>query len=108
MADKSFFKYLNDLETERLRFKIITSKRKVIDIIVQYETLINEKWVPVVRYDCAHGFFHRDTLLPGGKQEKMAIAINDLNIALGYAEQDFKDNWEKYKEGYLKKLTNDK
>ncbi|MDL1964286.1 MAG: hypothetical protein LWW98_08155 [Deltaproteobacteria bacterium] len=29
---------------------------------VQYETKINQIWYPVVRYDTAHGFAHRDLL----------------------------------------------
>jgi hypothetical protein len=88
LAEKRFYKYLNDDATERLRFKIITQKGKVIDIVIQYETLINGKWVAIVRYDCSHGFFHRDVIMPDGSQEKISIAIEDLNTAIGYAEQD--------------------
>ena len=102
MASKRFYKYLNNEGTERLRFKIITQKGKVIDIVVQYETMIDGKWTAIVRYDCSHGFFHRDLLLPNGSQEKTTIAIEDLNIAIGYAEQELKDNWEIYKQKYLK------
>ena len=80
MADKRFFKYLNDNETERLRFKIITSKGKVIDVVIQYETFINGEWIPIVRYDCAHGYFHRDILNPDGSQNKLPIAIEELEI----------------------------
>lgn len=107
MADKKFFKYLNDNETERLRFHVITKKGKVVDVVIQYETLLNGKWLALVRYDCAHGFFHRDVMRPDGKQEKMAIAIEELEVALGYAEQDLKDKWEIYKQNYLK-YKNDK
>jgi hypothetical protein len=107
LADKRFYKYLNDNGTERLRFRIITQKGKVSDVVIQYETLINGKWVAIVRYDCAHGFFHKDMLLPDGSQEKTAIAINDLNIAIDYAEQELKDNWEIYKQKYLKGIIND-
>lgn len=105
MADKKFFKYLDDDGTERLRFKVITSKGKVTDIMIQYETYINNKWVPDVRYDCAHGYFHRDIMNPDGSQDKAAISIDKLEIAIGYSEQELKDNWQNYKNNYLNKLN---
>ena len=102
MADKRFFKLLNDRETERLRFKIITLKGKVVDVVIQYETLFEGIWIPIVRYDCAHGYFHRDILNPDGSQKKLPIAIEDLETAISYAEQELKDRWESYKETYFK------
>jgi len=59
---------------------------------------------PIVRYDCSHGFFHRDALLPDNTKEKQAIIITTLEDALNYAEQDIKDRWEFYKDRYLKKF----
>lgn len=82
--------------------RIKTEKGKVTDIVVQYESFLNNKWAPIVRYDCSHGFFHRD-LLYNGEKEKQVIPITTLEDALNYAEQDIKDRWEFYKEKYLKK-----
>lgn len=104
MKQKEYFKYLDKSEHERLRLIIRTESGKVIDIVVQYETQIKEYWKPVVRYDCAHGFFHRDVISPDGSKEKKAVGINDLEAALSYAEQDIKDRWEFYKEKYIKQL----
>jgi tetrahydrodipicolinate N-succinyltransferase len=70
----------------------------------QYETLIDEQWVAIVRYDCVHGFFHRDVLFPNGDKEKQSIEMDSLKIASKYAEQDLKDRWEWYRERYIKKL----
>lgn len=84
---------------------MITSKGKVIDIVIQYETFIDNKWIPIVRYDCAHGFFHRDIMNPDGTQDKSAISIELLEVAIGYAEQELKDNWQNYKNNFLKKLN---
>ena len=79
-----------------------------MDLVVQFETKIKGQWKPIVRYDCAHGFFHRDIIYPDGETDKKAIAITNLEHALDYAEQDLKDRWEFYKEKYIKKLKNDK
>jgi hypothetical protein len=57
-----------------------------------------------VRYDCSHGFFHRDVLSPNGDKEKQTIPIVSLEDALNYAEQDFKDRWEFYKTRFIKKM----
>lgn len=104
MAKKEFFKYLDKQNNDRLRMRITTERGKVIDIVVQYETLINDKWFAVVRYDCEHGFFHRDVLYANGEKEKQAIGIRDLENALLYAEQDLKDRWEWYKQRYIKRI----
>jgi len=99
----SYQTFLKNNEEEKLRIRIKTEKGKVVDMVVQYETLLNSKWTAIVRYDCAHGFFHRDILFPKGEREKQTIAITSLEDALNYAEQDIKDRWEFYKERYLKK-----
>ncbi|NPA68758.1 MAG: hypothetical protein GXO50_09145 [Chlorobi bacterium] len=104
MGKKDFLKYLDKYSKERMRVRIDVKNGKVTDIVVQYETLINGKWVAVVRYDCAHGFLHRDVMYPNGDKEKQTLDFDSLETALAYAEQDFKDRWEFYKNRYLKKL----
>ena len=104
MKEISYQIFLNDDEVEKLRIKIHTDKGKILDIVVQYESYLNNKWKPIVRYDCSHGFFHRDVLYPGDEKEKQFIPIITLEDALKYAEQDIKDRWKFYKERYLKKL----
>lgn len=91
MGQKEFFKYLDKNSYERIRMRIAVENGKVVDIVVQYETLIEGKWHAIVRYDCAHGFLHRDVLFPNGDKEKQVIEFENLEMALIYAEQDFKD-----------------
>ena len=50
-------------------------------MVVQYETLLTNKWTPIVSYACAHGFFHRDILFPKGEKEKQTKVINSLEDA---------------------------
>ena len=102
MGKKEFTKEISPEGDERLRIKIISQKRLITDIMVQYESKILDKWHPIVRYDCSHGFFHRDILTPKGEKSKQAIPIQNLKDALTYAEQDIKDRWEWYKERYKK------
>jgi len=108
LGKKEFIKYLDKYSNERIRMRIAVENGKVVDIVVQYETLIEGKWHVIVRYDCAHGFFHRDVLFPNGDKDKQVIELDNLESALLYAEQDLKDRWEFYKNRYIKKIKNDK
>ncbi len=104
MGSKEFTKRLSPEGDDRLRIKIDTAKGKVIDIVIQFESKIKDKWYPIVRYDCSHGFFHRDLLTPKGEKTKQLIPIKNLKDALTYAEQDIKDRWEWYKEKFKRGL----
>jgi hypothetical protein len=57
MGSKEFTKKLDPEGDNRLRIKIETAKGEVIEIVVQLETKLKDKWYPIVRYDCSHGFF---------------------------------------------------
>ncbi len=102
MGNKEFTKKLSPEGDNRLRIQIIIGKGEITDVVVQFESKIKDKWYPIVRYDCSHGFFHRDLLNPKGEKTKQLIPINNLKNALTYAEQDIKDRWEWYKERFKK------
>ena len=104
MNRKEYFKILDNELNDRLRERIDIDKGQIIDFVVQYESFINEKWVALVRYDFAHGYFHRDKITPDGKKEKQKIDINDRKTAHTYAEQDLTERWKFYKKQYVKKL----
>jgi hypothetical protein len=104
MKEVSFEKYLDDEEFEKLRIRIHVEKGELVDIVVQYESFINNKWEAIIRYDCSHGFFHRDILKPNGEKEKQVIPVTTLKDGLNFAEQDIKDRWEFYKERFVKKI----
>jgi hypothetical protein len=104
VKQKEFYKILNREGTDRLRVRLEINKGELINIVVQYESLIEDKWVAIVRYDIEHGFFHRDLITPTGEKIKTPIDISDLKSATIYAEQDIKDKWEHYKQKYLKGL----
>lgn len=104
MNEKEFFIFLGNFLKDRIRLRFVKDKGEILDLVIQYETLINGKWTVVVRYDCTHGFFHRDLLHPNGDKEKKVINVENLKFAFTFARQDLEDRWEWYKGQYLKKL----
>ena len=97
-------KYLDSAGEEKIGLSIGVNKGKEINIVVQYERFIGDKWCAIVRYDCSDGFFHRDLLFPRGEKEKQIISIPTLEEALNFAELDLKDRREIYTNNYKKKL----
>jgi len=71
-------------------------KGKVEDLIVQLETQIEEKWIPVVRYNYSHGFPHRDLIPTDGRKIKEKIDETDLSKVVTIAIDELKHNWMKY------------
>ena len=47
---------------DSLRFRFDLDRGRVTEFTVQLECWIEGRWRPVVRYDTAHGYPHRDTL----------------------------------------------
>jgi len=72
----------------------------VVEFAIQYEIRWGEEWVPVARYDTAHGFAHRDLFTEKGEVVKTPLGMKDLNMALTFAESDLKSNWRLYRQRY--------
>ena len=104
MKDKEFESFIDKDGFEKLRVRMKIDNGKLIYVVFQYESFIDNRWHTIVRYDCAHGFFHRDTIKPNGDKEKQIIEIPNLKDAAKYAEQDLKDRWEWYKDKYIKRF----
>ena len=104
MGVKEFTKFISPDAEDRLRVKIKIEKGEVVDLTVQYEARFGGRWLEIIRYDCAHGFFHRDILHPNGEKTKYQIPIFNLNDALLYAEQDIKDRWKWYRDRFKKEM----
>ena len=95
--------YIIDLgPVDRLREHHIRSRGRIISFAVQYETFWKEEWLPVVRYDSAHGFAHRDLYDIKGRAVKTPLFIRNYNQALTFAEMDLKANWRIYRERFAK------
>lgn len=76
------------------------TKGKVVKFAVQLEVKYEGDWKEVVRYDCAHGFAHRDSYNLRGKNKKDKLYLG-FEDALTLADDDIDDNWEIYKLRFL-------
>ena len=95
--------WIQDFETglDRLRVHFTTERGQVESILViQYEAYIDGKWRAIVRFDQAHGFFHRDVMSPTGEQRKTAQPEIDKKLALTQAITDIKQHWRSYRKTY--------
>lgn len=82
-----------------MRFTTERGQVKSISVI-QYEAYIDGKWRAIVRFDEAHGFFHRDVMSPTGEQQKIAQSVFDKELALTEAIEDVKQHWRTYRKTY--------
>lgn len=98
-----FRRLFDDKNAARVRFEM--ERGRVLKFIVQLECRFNDEWHPVVRYDTAHDFAHRDLLHPSGTTEKTEMATRDYNEGLTFAIKDLTDNWQKYRRRYQQWLT---
>ena len=68
--------------------------------MVQLKVKYQGDWNEVVRYDCAHGYAHRDSHNLHGKYTKDELYLS-FEDALTLADDDIDDNWETYKHRFL-------
>ena len=89
---------------DRRRHYHVSERGKILEFVEQYETLFQEKWLAVVRYDTAHGFAHKDILRPSGRAVKIRLAETNYNEAMTLAIKDLQANWPRYKQNFLKRV----
>jgi hypothetical protein len=94
---------LDETALEWMRVRFATVRGQVMTFAIQYETTDHGERVPVVRYDNAHGFAHRDVLNRRGQIiDKRPIAgAPEPNIALNVGERDIQENWERYRRAFF-------
>ena len=73
---------------------------KIQVFTVQLEVLCENQWMPVVRYDTAHGFAHRDLYTRSGRQFKTPLGM-DFNQARTFAQRDILMYWQEYRRIFL-------
>jgi hypothetical protein len=101
VTEKSYVLVVSVRDRIRVGFK--KDRGKIIEFIVQYETLVRGEWQVVVRYDTAHGKPHTDVIRPDGTKEKRLLHFPNFNDAFSYAEEDIKANWDQYRKRYYRR-----
>lgn len=97
-----FLENLNELG-DRIRVKFVKESGKgITQLMIQLECLnTNNEYITIVRYDNAHGFFHKDIYCDGEQIDKITMEeINGLSEGLDFARKDILNNYEKYKYNY--------
>ena len=102
MKNKTYIFMLSD--KDRKRHEHMIDKGQVSGFVVQYEILIKNNWMPVVRYDTAHGYAHKDFMNPDGTKEKIFMGMVDFNEAMTMADKDINENWGRYKDRYFRRM----
>jgi len=74
-----------------------------VGFVVQYEARLGDAWHPIVRFDTAHGFAHRDLIHPNGRIDKQPLPWAHYSVALTFATQELKANWPRYRRAYEEK-----
>lgn len=77
---------------------------EITEFVVQYEITVKGKWYPVIRYDTVHGFAHKDIFSYKGDARKEILPFDDFNLALTFAEKELRDNWQRYREHFLREV----
>ena len=95
-------KYLILLDINaRKRHYHATEAGKIIKFVVQLELKSGGVWKEVIRYDCAHDYAHKDCYNVKGKCRKINLYL-DYEDALTLADDDINENWEIYRERFLR------
>ena len=82
--------------------RILTDRGTVVDYTVIYLAMIDGSLMPVVRYDSAHGYPHRDTLdWEGRVVEKHWTPRESLDTALDSAIIEVKARWREFHREFL-------
>jgi len=78
--------------------------KRIIQYVVQLEIRHAGSWQPVVRYDNAHGFCHRDTLHANGTQTKTPVLVGEPNDTLTFAVDEIRAHWEAHRTRFLREV----
>jgi hypothetical protein len=92
-------KYDHNLDLDvRYRVRFDQDRGRIVDFVVQLEfARTDDAWVPVLRYDTAHGFAHQDSYRPDGSVKRhQPLGTGDYNVDLTFAVSDVLANWEQY------------
>jgi len=72
----------------------------VVGFFEKEDSMLRKLMKEVLRYDCAHGYAHRDSYNLRGKHVKDDLYLS-FEDTLTLADDDIDENWEIYKDRFL-------
>lgn len=81
-------------EEAQIRSRYRRQGLNTLDYTVQLEIWHSNTWMPVVRYDNAHGFCHCDTIHADGSQDKTPVVRGDANTNFTWAIKELRASWQ--------------
>jgi len=91
---------LLDIDARKRHYHLIESGM-ISKFVVQLEVKVEGVWKEVIRYDCAHNYAHKDCYNIRGQCRKINLYL-DYKEALTFADEDINENWEFYREKFLR------
>ena len=99
MPEKQYL-ILLDIDARKRHYHSIKTGR-IKKFIVQLEVKIGDVWKQVIRYNCSHDFTHKDCYNIKGQIRKINLYL-DYEDALIMADDDINENWQIYREKFLR------
>ena len=99
MNESEFFIRV-DLPGVIIRVRFQQDRGRIVWFVVQLEIILDEQWLPVTRYDTAHGFVHRDDIHPNGEQFKTPLIFPSYEDGMNFTIDDLRTNAAWYVERY--------
>ena len=95
-------RYLILLDTDaRKRHHHVSEHGNILEFMVQLEIKCGAVWKEVLRYDCAHGYAHKDAYNISRKCRKIRLSLHHEE-ALTLADDDINENWALYRDRFLR------
>jgi hypothetical protein len=105
MGQREFLIYLDpDKRQNRYRHSHSWEGSKVVEFCIQFEALIDGKWVVIVCYDTAHGRSHRDIMHPNSTETKEWLDLYSNAVVLTIGQRDIMENWPAHRKQFEKEL----
>lgn len=82
--------------------EIYRKDNEIFEFVVQYESLVKDKWREIIRYDNKGKPPHKDVFDVKGKRYMKEIPNVSLKIIIPWCVGDIKENWRRYKARYLR------
>ncbi|MFH1835736.1 MAG: hypothetical protein ABH851_06075 [Methanobacteriota archaeon] len=81
--------------------RLATDKKEVMDFAIVYYTIMDGEYHQVLRFDCEHGFAHKDIMYEMNPRKESLPDLSFKELA-NFAIDEIEKNWVQYKSQYLR------